>query len=192
MKIYEFRLKFHWSLFPRGPINNIPALVQKMAWRRLGDKPLSEPMMVNLLTHICVTRPQWVNKSAVVFLCNYHALIFWKYLKPNSKDLTKGQWCIMGSHAMMSSRWYVNPIRHRCTYGCPGTISKCNTGQIRDVFRRSLHWYQSVRKDLAWYCYLSGVKDIYQTLALSSNTSHIIAVFYGYLCIKWVSINIVT
>ena len=30
---------------PRGPINNIPALVQIMAWRRPGDKPLSEPMM---------------------------------------------------------------------------------------------------------------------------------------------------
>ena len=46
---------------PKGPINNIPALVQIMAWRRPGDKPLSEPMMVSLLTHICVTRPQWVN-----------------------------------------------------------------------------------------------------------------------------------
>ena len=32
-----------------------------MAWRLPGDKPLSEPMMDNLLTHICVTRPQWVN-----------------------------------------------------------------------------------------------------------------------------------
>ena len=42
------------------PINNIPALVQVMAWRRPGDKLLSEPMMVSLLTHICVTRPQWV------------------------------------------------------------------------------------------------------------------------------------
>ena len=31
-----------------------------MAWRRPGDKPLSEPMMVRLPTHICVTRPQWV------------------------------------------------------------------------------------------------------------------------------------
>ena len=46
---------------PKGPINNIPALVQIMAWRRPGDKPFSEPMMVSLLTHICVTRPQWVN-----------------------------------------------------------------------------------------------------------------------------------
>ena len=53
----EISLKF----VPKSPINNIPALVQKMAWRRPGDKPLSEPMMVSLPTHICVTRPQWVN-----------------------------------------------------------------------------------------------------------------------------------
>ena len=45
---------------PKSPINNIPALVQIMALRRPGDKPLSEPMMVSLLMHICVTRPQWV------------------------------------------------------------------------------------------------------------------------------------
>ena len=46
-----------------GSINNIPALAQIMAWRRPGDKPLSEPMMVRLLTHLCVTRPQWVNNT---------------------------------------------------------------------------------------------------------------------------------
>ena len=28
-----------------GIINNIPALVQTMAWRRPGDKPLSEPII---------------------------------------------------------------------------------------------------------------------------------------------------
>ena len=43
-----------------GPINNIPALVQIMAWRRPGDKPLSEPMLIFVPTHICVTRPQGV------------------------------------------------------------------------------------------------------------------------------------
>ena len=32
---------------PKGPINNIPALVQIMAWRRPGDKPLSETMLVS-------------------------------------------------------------------------------------------------------------------------------------------------
>ena len=43
MKIYEFRFKFSLKFVPMGPINNIPALVKIMAWRRQGDKPLSEP-----------------------------------------------------------------------------------------------------------------------------------------------------
>ena len=42
-------------------INNIPALVQIMAWRQPGDKPLSGLVMLSLLTHVCVTVPQWVN-----------------------------------------------------------------------------------------------------------------------------------
>ena len=54
-------IKISTEFVPKGPINNIPALVQIMAWRRPGDKPLSEPMMVSLTTHICVTRPQWIN-----------------------------------------------------------------------------------------------------------------------------------
>ena len=55
-------IKISLKFVPKGPINNIPALVKIMAWRRSGDKPLSEPMMVSLLTHICVTRPQLVKK----------------------------------------------------------------------------------------------------------------------------------
>ena len=57
-------LKISLKFVPTVRINNIPALVQIMAWRRPSDKPLSEPMMVSLLTHICVTRPQWVKKIA--------------------------------------------------------------------------------------------------------------------------------
>ena len=45
----------------KGPINNIPVLAEIMAWHRPGGKPISEPMVVSLLTHICVTRPRWVN-----------------------------------------------------------------------------------------------------------------------------------
>ena len=52
--LIQISLKF----VPMGPINNIPALVQIMARCRPGDKPLSEPMMDSLPTHICVTRPQ--------------------------------------------------------------------------------------------------------------------------------------
>ena len=46
-------IKISLKFVPKGPINNIPALVQIMAWRRTGDKLLSEPMMVRSLTHIC-------------------------------------------------------------------------------------------------------------------------------------------
>ena len=54
-------IKNSLKFVPKVPINNIPALVQIMAWRRPGDKPLSEAMLVSLPMHICVTRPQWVN-----------------------------------------------------------------------------------------------------------------------------------
>ena len=47
MKMFEFRLNISLKFVPKGPINNIPAMVQRMAWRRPGGKPLSEPMMVS-------------------------------------------------------------------------------------------------------------------------------------------------
>ena len=57
-------LKISLKFVLKVRINNIPALVQIMAWRRPGDKPLSETMMVSLPTHICVTRPQWVKVTS--------------------------------------------------------------------------------------------------------------------------------
>ena len=43
------------KLSPKGPTNNISSLALIMAWRRPGDKPLSEPMMACLLAHIYST-----------------------------------------------------------------------------------------------------------------------------------------
>ena len=54
-----------------GPINNISALAQKMAWCRPGVKPLSAPMMFWLPTHKCVIRPQWVKGGIYVFLKSF-------------------------------------------------------------------------------------------------------------------------
>ena len=62
-EIARISIKISLKFVPKDLINNIPALVQIMAWRRPGDKPLSEPMMVSSPTHICVTRPQWVKFS---------------------------------------------------------------------------------------------------------------------------------
>ena len=56
-------IKISLRFVPRGPINNIPSLVQIMAWCWSGDKPLSEPIMFSILTYICITRPQWVKYS---------------------------------------------------------------------------------------------------------------------------------
>ena len=49
------------NFVPKGPIDNIPALVQIMAWRQPSAKSIFEPMMVRSPMHICVTRPQWVD-----------------------------------------------------------------------------------------------------------------------------------
>ena len=54
--VIQISLKF----VPQVLINSIVVFVQMMAWRRPGDKPLSEPIMVRLVTHICVTGPHYV------------------------------------------------------------------------------------------------------------------------------------
>ena len=39
-------IKISLKFVPKGPICNNPALVQIMACRRIGDKPLSEAMLI--------------------------------------------------------------------------------------------------------------------------------------------------
>ena len=52
MKMHEFQLRFHWNLFLRVQLTIFQHWsVHIMAWRRPGDKPLSEPMMLSLLAH---------------------------------------------------------------------------------------------------------------------------------------------
>ena len=61
----QIPLKF----IPKVPIDNKSALVQEMARRRTGDKPLPEPMMLSSsLMPYFVTRLQWVNSSCVPFI----------------------------------------------------------------------------------------------------------------------------
>ena len=64
-------IRISLKFVPVGPINNIPALVQIMAWRLPGDKPLSEPMLVCLPRHICITQPQWVKDVNKLLLCKF-------------------------------------------------------------------------------------------------------------------------
>ena len=74
MTMYEFRLTFH-RICSQMSNYQYSSMGQIMAWRRPGDKPLSEPMMVSLLIHICVTRPQRV-KRTMGFQCVWSHVIW--------------------------------------------------------------------------------------------------------------------
>ena len=61
-------IKISLMFVPEDPINNIPALVQIITWRRPADKPLSEPMMApHWGIYDRVTWPQWVNCFYMLF-----------------------------------------------------------------------------------------------------------------------------
>ena len=69
----DISLKF----VPKGPISSVPALVQIMAWRCPGDKSLTEPMVVSLVTHICVSRPQWLNSIGMKLAFTWLSHLIW-------------------------------------------------------------------------------------------------------------------
>ena len=107
MKMFEFRLKFHWRLF--------------LSLFRSGDKPLSESMMVRLPTHICLAyhteifmmnpyrceaETKWLHCmdvifitrvsevimfSPCVFVCLWLCLCLYHDVFPD--DLTMKDWC---------------------------------------------------------------------------------------------------
>ena len=96
-------IKISLNFILKGLINNIPALVQIMAWCKSSEKPLNEPMMVSLLTHVCVIWPQWVNSwqwglNIRLVFCRWHfqmCLNFWNgqlciLVKISLKILPKG------------------------------------------------------------------------------------------------------
>ena len=110
-------IKISLKFVPKGPINNNPALVQIMAWHGSGDKPLSEPMMVSLLTHICVTRPQWV-KRFTKFSLTIRVLwdITWPYLLLRMTLSNLCRWYSRADSRLAPSQWRMplqsNAISH--------------------------------------------------------------------------------
>ena len=79
------------EIYSQGPFNNIPALLQIMSWWWPGDKPLSESMMVSLLTHICIIQPQWIKIKA--WIINYiHSFVWDIYNSLAKLPLTLTHW----------------------------------------------------------------------------------------------------
>ena len=131
---------------PKGLITNIPALVLIMDWRRPGDKPLSEPKLVRSLTHICVTRPQWVK---TVKLCTIlFTMLLWSERIPYSTmnktiviDIIPLKLCTITLH-----RYYIIYRIHVCTQGqTTGQLTLCMWRYIQHVLcflvRRSIFYY---------------------------------------------------
>ena len=79
----------HWGHYKMAAI--FQTTFSNAFWPPPGDRPFSETMMVKLLTHICVTRPQWVKEGEgfdIWMPCGRH------FVKCNNKLTSPGFHCI--------------------------------------------------------------------------------------------------
>ena len=113
-------IKISLKSVPQGPINNIPALVQMMAWRPTGDKPLSGLMMVRLLTHICVTRPQWVKRCVCVrgWVGWGLRVLEWGSNKLNKRNRITNIWIFFTQIPPVRYRMVIIPTKNRDISAC--------------------------------------------------------------------------
>ena len=111
-----FSKKISLKFVPMGLINNIPALVLIMAWRRPGDKPLSEPMMVRSLTYIYA--------SLGLNELTFNMSIFRRYILDHLEN-----WCLICktifeiADGQKALRKYIIWTQHRACWP-PGTLEQ--------------------------------------------------------------------
>ena len=80
-----------------------------MAWRRTGDKPLSEPILVCCTDAICIARPQWVNRIQYTLEiwwsdCGYYWL--WKIYFSMTQNKTSVWYIINNMTNIYISTWH--------------------------------------------------------------------------------------
>ena len=130
-----FSLEISFNFVRNVRINKISALVQILAWHIPGNMPLSEPMVVNLLTHICVTRPQWLNRyhtcysngtdrrkitRATGVYCEHFAENWW------CSPANRLRWgCFLFDHAI--SPPFNTPVAHVTLKSCHMGILQCRS-----------------------------------------------------------------
>ena len=103
-------IRISLNFVPKGPINNVPAMGQTMAWHQIGVKPLSELMQTRFT--------DWNQKSSQnVSICNVTILVTQIYTEmgtdkeaptPRHKQISK-YFCIM---------WYDNIWKNKRLYPC--------------------------------------------------------------------------
>ena len=97
-----------------------------MAWRRSGDKPLSDPMLVSLPTHICVTRPQWVKQWRAGLKWIWHSLCpsWYTLLRARSRPAntnTGKPSCYPADQHVWFPSWLTSLYTSRCPRQGPST-----------------------------------------------------------------------
>ena len=73
-------IKISLKFISECPINNIPALIQIIAWHLPGDKPLSELIMVRLLMHMHHSASRsWllICYAQIILKIQFNAVIMW-------------------------------------------------------------------------------------------------------------------
>ena len=96
-----------------------------MAWRCLGDMPLSEPMMVSLPTHICVTQPQWVNSLATGRWDSYCKSVIFRLIQKSSLATCckiKLRWMPKKSTLVQIMAWCCQATSHYLSQCWPRSI----------------------------------------------------------------------
>ena len=139
MKMHEFRRRFHWSLFLKGQINNIPALVQIMACWLVSAKPLSEPMIVywRIYIYIYIYKGQINNIPALV------QIMVWRH--PGAKALFEPMMANLLMHICVTQPQWVNQS-HRIS---PTTASLLQSPSQRSLPSGvNLEWNSQIRRFL--------------------------------------------
>ena len=123
-----------------------------MAWRR--------PMMVSLLTHICVTRLQWVNSFEIKTLLHGTTITFiaiW---------LAVSEWL----NPLCTWLWFRKQFKFRTDIFC--LLNRCyQTWSRKDI--NNLGWQND---EITWY---------FQYIAIHDNNNKISLVFAWWLPARW-------
>ena len=105
-------LKISLKFVPKVQIDNIPTFVQIITWCQPGDKPLFEPMMLNLLMYICITQA-----SELMLVWNIHPR------------------CVFASTSCLETQtiFLLNDLAIEITFGCY-TFSKEELNLLLSLF----------------------------------------------------------
>ena len=136
------------SFVPRCLILNI-ALAQMMVWCQTGGMPLSEPMMVNLLMLICVTRLQWVTN-----IRSRHIFVWVNINEAVSETI----WCRVYRAKSLPSKITIKRYYLGIRNTLSGILIKSqHSSSKRMIWLNTSHWHahceQILKHEKPWFMY---------------------------------------